>query len=126
MDDKTFDSLIRDAGSQRSRRTAIKGLVGGLLGFGIARQATAAQVGAEACKIRRCKKAVLDQNCLDRNGNPDNHQCCQGLKCDNGRGVCKFKNDSGGAGDFCRNDRDCDDDFFCKKNQCVPNTCGGS
>jgi hypothetical protein len=37
MDDKTFDSLIRDAGSQRSRRTAIKGLVGGLLGFGIAR-----------------------------------------------------------------------------------------
>jgi hypothetical protein len=126
MDDKTFDALTRGAGNPTSRRAAVVGLVGGLFGLGTAGQAAAQDVGIEGCRIRRCKKQVLDQDCLDRNGRPDNGACCQGLKCDNSRGVCKFKNGSGESGDFCRNDRDCNNGFFCKKNQCVPNKCGGS
>ncbi len=125
MDDKTFDALTRTAGRPTTRRTAVLGLVGGVFGLGTARQVAAQGAGAEACKIKRCRKQVFGQDCLDRNGRPDNRDCCSGLKCDNRRGTCVFKNDSGQAGDFCRDDRDCDLGFFCKKNQCIPNSCGG-
>ena len=124
MDDKTFDSLIRTAGTRNSRRAALKGLVGGFLGFGVARGVAGAQVEAEACRIQRCKKQVLDQPCTDSRGNPDNHKCCQGLKCDNRKGRCVYKNGHGGAGDYCDVRDDCLRDFFCKKNQCVPDSCG--
>ncbi len=125
MDDKTFDALTRSAGTPTNRRAAVLGLVGGLFGLGSARQAAAQDVGVEGCRIERCKKQVLDQECRDRNGRPDNGACCQGLKCDNRRGTFVFKNDSGQAGDFCRDDRDCDSGFFCTKNQCIPSSCGG-
>jgi len=126
LDDKTFDALIREAGTRRNRRAAVKGLVGGLFGLGLAREATGAQgraVGAEGCRIQRCKKAVLGQPCTDSRGNPANRACCQGLKCSNTRGVCVFKNGHGGGGDFCRTGNDCDQRYFSKKNQCIPDSC---
>lgn len=123
MDDKTFDALIRGAGSMKSRRAAITGLVGGALAVGLGRQAAGAQVSAESCKIKRCKKQVLLQTCTDSRGNPDNHKCCQGLKCSNRRGVCVFQNGHGEAGDYCRTNNDCDQSNYCKKNQCIPDQC---
>lgn len=127
MDGKAFDALVRGAGS---RRAVVRGLGAGLLaavGGRAAAEARQAPVGVEGCRIERCKKAVLGQDCADRNGRPDNHQCCQGLKCkarSRNRATCVFKNGHGGAGDWCDNDRDCNAGFFCKKNQCIPNSCG--
>jgi len=122
MDGQKFDALTRNLGNSTSRRRTLQGLAVGLLSLGVSRQA-AAEVGSEGCKIQRCKKAQLKQRCTDRNGRPDNHACCQGLKCSNKKGKCVFKNGHGGAGDYCDNDGDCDTGFFCKKNQCIPNSC---
>ena len=122
MDGRSFDALTRGLTHQASRRLAVTGLVSGLLGLGIF-QGTDAQTEAEGCQVRACRKKILRQNCLDRNGNPENRQCCPGLKCSNRRGQCVFKNDHGTAGDFCRNTDDCDFGYFCKKNQCIPDDC---
>lgn len=128
MDGTTFDHLVRNALTPTSRRRALLGIAGGMLGLAATRDgsnaATAGSVGAEGCRIERCKKSVLDQDCRGRDGRPDNHNCCQGLKCSNKKKRCVFKNGHGGAGDYCDIDRDCDVDYFCKKNQCIPNSCG--
>lgn len=127
MDGTRFDALVRDAHRRTDRRAALKGLVGGLLGLGIGARADvgtrAAEVAAAGCKVQTCRKQTLNQSCTDRRGNPDNHQCCEGLKCSNKRGVCVWKNSHGGPGDYCRTTNDCDRDYFCKKNQCIPNSC---
>ena len=113
MDEQRFDRWTRRVAGRTSRRTAATGLLASLLGLAGAR--TAAAVEAQGCKVRRCRKAQLNDRCKS------NGECCRGLKCKNKK--CKFKNGHGGAGDFCKNDRDCDRDFFCKKNQCIPNSC---
>jgi hypothetical protein len=123
MDGRKFDALTRNLGRPASRRLTLQGLAVGLLGLGVGRDAAAQGVADEGCQVKRCKKATLKQRCLDRNGRPNNHACCQGLKCNNRRGKCVFKNQSGGAGDYCRDDGDCNIGFFCKKNQCIPNSC---
>lgn len=129
MDGRKFDALARNLGSPTSRRRTLQGLAVGLLSLSVNRQVVAqddAAVGAEGCRVQRCKKQVLRQPCLDRNGRPNNRSCCQGLKCSNKSGKCVFKNGHGGAGDYCDGDNDCDIGFFCKKNQCIPNSCQGS
>ena len=127
MDSRTFDALTRGVGSRASRRIALQGLVAGLLGLSISRSVAAQTdeaVSAErGCRVKRCKKNTLGQNCLDNRGNPRNRNCCQGLKCSNTRGRCVWKNGHGGGGDYCRNSNDCNQDFFCGKNQCLPNNC---
>jgi hypothetical protein len=50
-------------------------------------------------------------------------RCCAGLKCNRRRGQCVFERDHGAIGDFCRNTDDCDSTNFCRKNQCIPNSC---
>ena len=124
MDDRKFDALTRSLSNSADRRVTLRGLGVGLLGLGLARNA-AAEDGAvaEGCRVRRCKKAVLNQKCLDNNGDPDNHKCCQGLKCSNKKGKCVFQNGHGDASDYCDTNKDCNRGFFCKKNQCIPNTC---
>lgn len=117
MDGERFDALVRGAGAQRTRRAALAGLVGGLLGLG-GRAAAAADVAAQGCRVRRCKKGVLRQPCNA------NRNCCQGLKCSRTRRVCVFKSDHGDPGDFCRSTNDCNPGNFCKKNQCLPSACG--
>jgi hypothetical protein len=126
VDSRKFDALTRSLGNPTTRRHTLQGLAVGLLGLGVSRNAAAqsdAAVGAEGCRVRRCKKGGLRDRCLDRNGRPDNHACCQGLKCSNKNGKCTFKNAHGGAGDYCDGDNDCNVGFFCKKNQCIPNSC---
>jgi hypothetical protein len=123
MDGGKFDALTRSLSNPTNRRVTLQGLAVGLLGLGFNRNA-AAQFVAEGCKVRRCKKKVLGQGCLDSRGNPDNHKCCQGLKCSNAKGVCVFQNDHGEVGDYCRRTEDCDPGNCCKRNQCVPNKCG--
>jgi hypothetical protein len=127
MDGRKFDALARNLGNPTTRRVTLQGLAVGLLGLGVNRHAAAQDDGAvaEGCRVKRCKKKVLTQPCLDRNGQPKNRNCCQGLKCSNKRGDCVWKNGHGGAGDYCRNDNDCNQEFFCQKNQCIPNTCQG-
>ena len=124
MDGDRFDGLARAVGRGATRRAVVGGLLAGLLGLRAARPA-AAEVTAAGCRPQACRKATLRQSCLDARGNPDNHRCCQGLKCSNTRGDCVFKNGHGGAGDYCRTSNDCDQRFFCKKNQCLPNSCQG-
>ena len=109
MDGKVFDALTKGVGRGCTRRTAFKGLVGGLFGLGLAGDA-AARVGTEACGRK-------GQKCFR------NTDCCQGLRCRNGgdpdnQGTCDFKNGSGGQGDFCRSDRDCDRRFVCRRSRC--------
>ena len=109
MDGKTFDALTKGIGKECTRRTAFAGLAGALVGLGFAREA-AAQVEAEACGRK-------GQKCFR------NTDCCQGLKCKNGgdperEGKCVFKNNSGGKGDFCRDDRDCKRRFVCRRSRC--------
>jgi hypothetical protein len=125
VDDRRFDAIARNLGSQASRRVALQGLVGGLLGAGLAQRAAAqGEVGTEGgCHPERCTKKVLGQRCTDKNGQPRNRKCCDGLKCQNKRGKCVFKNDHGGPGDYCRSDNDCNQRFFCKKAQCLPDQC---
>lgn len=123
MDGKAFDALVRGVGS---RRSVVRGLGAGLLAVLGGRAVVGAAddpVVVEGCRVERCKKAVLGQSCRGRNGRPDNHACCQGLKCDNKRTRCVFKNGHGGAGDWCENTQDCLVGYFCKKNQCLPNSC---
>lgn len=125
MDDRKFDALVRDLGSSTSRRRALSALAAGVLGYGMWRRGAAAEgeVTAEGCRIRRCKKQALGSKCLDSRGRADNHKCCAGLKCQNRRGVCVFKNGHGDPGDYCDNNRDCKNGNCCRKNQCVPETC---
>ena len=127
MDSRKFDSLTRNLGNATSRRRTLQGLAVGIVSLGVGRQAVAqdeaAVVGEGKCRVKRCNKQKLTQPCLDKNGNPKNRNCCQGLKCSNKRGDCVWKNGHGGAGDFCRNSNDCNQEFFCEKDQCVPNTC---
>ena len=121
MDPTAFDDWTRGLGAARTRRAALKGLAGALLGAGAlgARLGwVAAQVSAQGCKVKRCAKGQLHDACKQ------NHDCCQGLKCGK-KDKCQFKNGHGGAGDYCKNDGDCDADFFCKKNQCIPDSCKG-
>ena len=61
VDDRRFDAIARDLGSQSSRRVALQGLVGGLLGVGLAQRAAAqGEVGTEGgCHPERCTKKVL-------------------------------------------------------------------
>ncbi len=128
MDETAFDTLVRNSLVPTTRRRALLGIASGMLGFAATRGSSGAAAGgveAQGCRIQRCKKSVLDQECRDRNGRPDNHNCCQGLKCSNKKKRCVFKNGHGGAGDFCDGDRDCDIGNFCKKNQCIPNSCQG-
>jgi hypothetical protein len=98
------------------------GLATGLLGFGIYQGANAETV-AEGCRVRACRQQTLRQNCLNRNGRPVDRRCCAGLKCNRRRGQCVFERDHGAIGDFCRNTDDCDSTNFCRKNQCIPNSC---
>lgn len=119
MDGTKFDALARKVSGEASRRTAVKALVGGLVGIGVARAAVAeAAVEPAGCRVQRCRKLNPDSDKRCRQG----RDCCKGLDCNN-RGRCVFKQDSGGAGDFCFNDRDCKRGFFCRKNQCIPNDC---
>ena len=122
MDGRKFDALARNLSNPTNRRRTLQGLAVGALGLGISREAVA-EVEDEGCRIRRCRKAALKQRCLDSRGRPNNHACCQGLKCSNKKGKCVFKNGHGGPGDWCDGDGDCDGDLFCKKNQCIPNSC---
>ncbi|HET7092616.1 MAG TPA: hypothetical protein VFI22_04035 [Thermomicrobiales bacterium] len=118
MDSNRFDDLTRGLTSASSRRTALKTLAAGALSLGLAKSAVAEAADAvepAGCKVRRCKKAQFKDRCKS------NHECCGGLKCKNKK--CKFKNGHGKAGDWCNNDRDCQSKFFCKKNQCIPNSC---
>jgi hypothetical protein len=124
MDGRNFDALARNLGNSASRRRTLQGLAVGLLGLGVGRGAAAqGDAATEGCQIKRCRKGAPRARCLDRNGRPNNHACCQGLKCNNKKGKCVFKNRSGGAGDYCDGDGDCNVGFFCKKNQCIPNSC---
>ena len=123
MDHRKFDALTRSLGNPANRRVTVQGLAVALLGLGFNRSASADEVEIEGCRIDRCKKKVLGQDCLDSRGRPDNHKCCQGLKCSNSKGVCVFQNDHGEAGDYCRRTDDCDRENCCKKNQCVPTKC---
>lgn len=99
MDNKTFDALTRSFGTQRSRRDALKSLVAGLFGLGIARGASA-QVGVE--------RATCGQSCSD------SADCNAGLRC-SGR-ICVRIADSR---DSCRRNIDCDRDFeICRNDRC--------
>ncbi len=118
MDSNRFDDLTRGLTATCSRRTALTGLAAGALSLGLAKGVLAQSVEPSGCKVRRCKKGQLNDKCK-KNG-----ECCGGLKCKNKK--CKFKNGHGGAGDWCKNDRDCNAKFFCKKNQCIPNSCKSS
>ena len=130
MDSRTFDALTRGLSSRASRRIALRGIAVGVLGLSASQRAAAQADDAVAvergCRVRRCRKNTLGQRCTDNRGNARNRNCCQGLKCSRTRGDCVFKNGHGGPGDYCRNSNDCNQGFFCQKNQCLPNTCIGS
>ncbi len=130
MDGRTFDALTRGLSGHASRRIALRGMAVGLLGLSmsqrVAAQADEAVAVERGCRVKRCRKKTLTQSCLDSQGRARNRNCCQGLKCSNKRGDCVWKNGHGGPGDYCRNSNDCNQGFFCQKNQCLPNTCIGS
>jgi hypothetical protein len=122
LDGLYFDSVTREMSRLPTRRQAVAGLVAGLVGFGAFRDVDA-QTEAEACRVRACRKQTLRQPCGNRRGRPIDDRCCEGLRCQPRRLVCVFERDHGAIGDFCRNRDDCDRDNFCKKNQCVPDSC---
>jgi hypothetical protein len=100
MDRNRFDALTRQFGLQRSRRTALKGLAGGVLGLGTAER-TLAQVSTE--------RATCNQGCLESS------DCNAGLRCSNK--LCVAILDSRQQ---CLVSRDCPRDFeSCVNNRCV-------
>lgn len=113
MDTKVFDQLAKRAAVASTRRSAIRGLIGGAIGLGAARQVAMAEDGptVQACGIK-------GDNCFR------NTDCCTGLKCKIGAneqsGTCVFKNQSGGVNDWCQNNKDCKRDLICVKNKKKP------
>ena len=105
MDTKTFDALARGFAAQRSRRDAVKGLVAGLMGLGVARGA-AAQVTAQ--------RATCGQSC---SGSED---CNAGLRCsrpNDRNGICVAITDSRSS---CSRNIDCDRNHeICRNRRCV-------
>jgi len=113
MDTKVFDQLAKQAAVASTRRSAIRGLIGGAIGLGAARQVAMAEDGptVQACGIK-------GDDCFR------NTDCCTGLKCKIGAneqsGTCVFKNQSGGVGDWCQNNKDCKRNLECDKNKQQP------
>jgi hypothetical protein len=105
VDSKTFDTLTRDFGSQRSRRAALQGLAAALFGLGFARSASA-QVSAEL--------ATCGQSC---SGSED---CNAGLRCSRPAGfsgICVAIADSRVS---CNRNINCQRNFeLCRNGRCV-------
>lgn len=136
MDRETFDSLTRGVGKTCTRRSALAGLMAGVLGLGVAKQ-VAAEVSTEKCAAPgercfrntdccsglKCKGGNPDTgqsgNCVDKNGSRCRRDgdCRRDERCDNGR--CK-------RDDECRRDNDCKLGNICKSGRCVSGCRGNS
>lgn len=92
MDSNRFDALARGIGAHRSRRDAVKSLVAGLVGLGVARGASA-QITAE--------RLTCGQSCSR------DADCNSGLRCSAGSNnrICVAILDSETR---CNHNRDCD------------------
>jgi hypothetical protein len=100
MESNRFDALTRRFAVQRSRRSALQGLAGGLLGVGTAKR-TVAQVSSE--------RATCNQGCLDSS------DCNAGLRCSNDHCIAILD-----TRQQCLVSRDCTRDFeICVTNRCV-------
>ncbi len=116
MESKNFDALTRNLGQETTRRRALLGLAGGALGLGFARNAVAQEAGGVDAAKCKAKGNVCFKS----------KDCCDGLECkgadknDDKKGKCKFRNNSGGQGDFCKKNNDCKNNLVCnrKKNEC--------
>jgi hypothetical protein len=112
VDGTQFDSLARIVGAAGSRRAALRGLAGGLVGF--AGLKTAGEVGA-----RRCGAQYAGCN--------NDNDCCTGLICraltnpsaeSEFDGTCAYKRGCGKRNDFCKKNRDCCRRFRCRGRRC--------
>ena len=112
MDSKVFDQFTKQAAKASTRRSAIRSLIGGVVGLGVAQQAMA----YDGPTVQAC--AILDDDCFR------NTDCCTGLKCKipsgDTSGTCVFKNQSGGVNDWCQNNKDCKRNLVCVKNKQKP------
>lgn len=106
MDHETFDRLARGVGAIRNRRGALKGMVAGLFGLGLGREAASTQAQA--------RLATCGQQCLRT------EDCNAGLRCARPGaqvGRCVAYKSSGAS---CQSNIDCDRDFeVCRSRRCV-------
>ena len=110
MDANRFDALSRVIGAQADRRAMVKAAAGGTLaalGLGaFAGDVLGQDVGIEA---RGFKGKPCDNN----------RECRKGLKCNQNRGKCEYKNNCGGKkNDACRRNKECCRGFECRRRKC--------
>ena len=125
MDDARFDRLTRSV-SATTRRTALGGLVLGLLG--------AAGLGVDVAEIDAQRRRNRNRNRGGRRncgqqyaGCNDGRDCCTGLICKELRnpsveaefsGTCAYRGGCGKNNDFCKKNRDCCRQFRCQGRKC--------
>ncbi len=121
MDDRRFDDLIKRAGSARSRRTILGGLLAAAVGGGAAARGAVAQVGTEALTCREFCESDRDCNFGLRCGQAS-EQCfaipSSRSRC-NADGDCPRRNEVCGDNNRCVNEVEC---IECRRDGDCPGT----
>jgi hypothetical protein len=124
MDSSHFDRLVRSFGASASRRTALRGLVAGVLG--------ATGIGATLSELdarRRRRRGNRNRRRCGKQYDGCNREsdCCDGLICKqltnpNAEakfdGTCAYKRGCGKKNDYCGKNRDCCRQFQCRGKRC--------
>ena len=116
MESTRFDDLARGLTRAATRRRALVALAAGALTLGLGGAAARAdEVTPLDCRPKSCNKKPKGKSCKK------DKDCCLGLVCKGKK--CQFKNSHGGPGDWCKSSSDCNNKFYCKKHQCLPDEC---
>ena len=128
MDDCRFDNWTRMVAEQTDRRSAVKGIAGGVAALAaLARAQVGLAQDADVILEANCKgsggKCKNNRDCCSKNCKKGKCECSgQGKSCKRDQGCCSgrcngSKCDCGSQGDLCKNDGDCCS-RNCKNNHC--------
>jgi hypothetical protein len=129
VEETRFDALARSVGAGATRRSALRGVVAGLLGsIGLAAVLDDADAQNRRRRRRRNRRRSGRRNCgAQYAGCNTGGDCCTGLECrelrnpsaeQNFDGTCAYPVGCGKKNDFCEKNRDCCRRFRCRGRKC--------